>query len=101
MFAADGTLDEEWEERNVAFHQSLYDACGSPSLKFVCHVLYERHCRYRRLWSRTDNQTRDVAREHELLMKAALSRDATAAIALLRDHRSATLADVVATAPGT
>jgi hypothetical protein len=34
-------------------------------------------------------------------MKAALSRDATAAIALLRDHRSATLADVVATAPGT
>jgi DNA-binding GntR family transcriptional regulator len=101
MFAADGTLDEEWEERNVAFHQSLYEACGSPSLKFVCHVLYERHCRYRRLWSRTDNQTRDVAREHELLMKAALSRDATAAIALLRDHRSATLADVVATAPGT
>jgi GntR family carbon starvation induced transcriptional regulator len=101
MFAPDGTLDEEWEARNVAFHQSLYEACGSPSLKFVCRVLYERHCRYRRLWSRYDNQTRDVAREHELLMKAALSRDAVAAIALLRDHRSATLADVVATCPNT
>jgi GntR family carbon starvation induced transcriptional regulator len=97
MFASDGALDEEWEARNVAFHQSLYDACGSPSLKFVCRVLYERHCRYRRLWSRQDNQTRDVAREHELLMKAALARDAPSAIALLRDHRSATLADIVAT----
>ena len=99
MFLPDGTLDEEWEARNVAFHQSLYEACGSPSLKFVCRVLYERHCRYRRLWSRQDNQTRDVAREHELLMKAALSRDAVAAIALLRDHRSSTLADVVVTCP--
>jgi DNA-binding GntR family transcriptional regulator len=99
MFAPDGALDEEWEARNVAFHQSLYEACGSPSLKLVCRVLYERHCRYRRFWSRDDNQTRDVAREHELLMKATLSRDAVAAIALLRDHRSATLADVVATYP--
>jgi GntR family transcriptional regulator, carbon starvation induced regulator len=97
MFADDGALDEEWEARNVAFHQSLYDACGSPSLKFVCRVLYDRHCRYRRLWSREDNQTRDVAREHELLMKAALARDADTAIALLRDHRSATLADIVTT----
>ena len=97
MFAEDGTLDEEWEARNVAFHQSLYEACGSPSLKFVCRVLYERHGRYRRYWSRHDNQTRDVAREHELLMKAALARDAAATIALLRDHRSATLADVFAT----
>ena len=33
MFAADGTLDAEWEARNVAFHEALYEACGSPSLE--------------------------------------------------------------------
>ena len=52
MFAPDGSLDPEWEARNVAFHESLYAACGSPSLKLVCHVLYERHSRYRRLRTR-------------------------------------------------
>ena len=99
MFAADGTLDPEWEVRNVAFHESLYEACGSPSLKLVCHVLYERHSRYRRLRTRQGDPTRNVAKEHEALMRATISRDADTAIALLRKHRSATLADVAARWP--
>jgi DNA-binding GntR family transcriptional regulator len=99
MFAADGTLDPEWEVRNVAFHESLYEACGSPSLKLVCHVLYERHSRYRRLRTRQGDPTRNVAREHEALMRATISRDADTAIALLRKHRTATLADVAARWP--
>ncbi len=99
MFARDGTLDPEWEARNVAFHESLYDACGSPSLKLVCHVLYERHSRYRRLRTRQGNPGRNVAREHEALMKATINRDAEGAISLLRKHRTATLADVAARWP--
>ena len=96
MFVSDGTLDPEWEARNVAFHEALYDACGSPSLKLVCHVLYERHSRYRRLRTRQGDPTRSVAKEHEALMRATISRDTDTAVALLRKHRSATLADVAA-----
>ena len=99
MFISDGTLDPEWEARNVAFHESLYDACGSPSLKLVCHVLYERHSRYRRLRTQQGDPTRNVAREHEALMRATISRDGDTAVALLRKHRSATLADVAARWP--
>jgi GntR family transcriptional regulator, carbon starvation induced regulator len=96
MFVADGTLDAEWEARNVAFHESLYEACGSPSLKLVCHLLYERHSRYRRLRTRQGDPSRNVSKEHEGLMRATIGRNADAAIALLRKHRSATMADVTA-----
>jgi GntR family carbon starvation induced transcriptional regulator len=99
MFVSDGTLDAEWEARNVAFHESLYDACGSPSLKLVCHVLYERHSRYRRLRTRQGDPTRNVSKEHEALMRATIARDTDTAIGLLRKHRSATLADVAARWP--
>jgi DNA-binding GntR family transcriptional regulator len=96
MFAADGTLDPEWEARNVAFHEALYAACGSPSLKLVCHVLYERHSRYRRLRTKkVGKPDRDVSKEHEALMQATIRRDAGTAVALLRKHRSATLDDVL------
>lgn len=99
MFAADGTLDIEWEARNVAFHEALYEACGSPSLKFVCHLLYERHSRYRRLRTRQGDPSRNVAKEHEGLMRATITRQADTAVALLRTHRAATMADVTARWP--
>ena len=99
MFAADGTLDTEWEARNVAFHEALYEACGSPSLKLVCHLLYERHSRYRRLRTRQGDPSRNVSKEHEGLMRATVGRNADAAVALLRKHRAATMADVTARWP--
>jgi GntR family transcriptional regulator, carbon starvation induced regulator len=100
MFAGDGTLDPEWEARNVAFHEALYAACGSPSLKLVCHVLYERHSRYRRLRTKKGGKPdRDVLKEHEALMQATIRRDSGTAVALLRKHRSATLDDVLAKWP--
>ncbi|MFL6280672.1 MAG: FCD domain-containing protein [Vicinamibacterales bacterium] len=99
MFASDGTLDVEWEARNVAFHEALYEACGSPSLKLVCHLLYERHSRYRRLRTRQGDPGRNVAKEHEGLMRATIGRNADAAVALLRKHRAATMADVTARWP--
>jgi GntR family carbon starvation induced transcriptional regulator len=99
MFASDGTLDVEWEARNVAFHEALYDACGSPSLKLVCHLLSERHSRYRRLRTRQGDPGRNVSKEHEGLMRATIGRNADAAVALLRKHRAATMADVTARWP--
>jgi len=96
MFSPDGTLDPEWEARNVAFHEALYAACGSPSLKLVCHVLYERHSRYRRLRTKKGGKPgRDVSSEHEALMQATIRRDTETAVAMLRRHRSATLDDVL------
>ena len=99
MFSPDGTLDTEWEARNVAFHEALYAACGSPSLKLVCHVLYERHSRYRRLRTKSSGEDRDVSQEHGALMRATIARDATRAVALLRTHRAATLGAVLAEWP--
>lgn len=96
MFADDGTLDVEWEARNVAFHESLYAACGSPSLIVLCRQLSERFSRYRRLRTRQTNPTRDVAGEHEQLMRTVVGRRPEDAIALLRKHRSTTIADILA-----
>jgi DNA-binding GntR family transcriptional regulator len=68
-------------------------------LKLVCHLLYELHTRYRRLRRREGDQRRNVAKEHEGLMRATVGRNADAAVALLRKHRAATLADVTARWP--
>jgi DNA-binding GntR family transcriptional regulator len=69
-------------------------------LKLVCHVLYERHSRYRRLRTKKFGKPdRDVSKEHEALMQATIRRDAGTAVALLRKHRGATLDDVLAKWP--
>lgn len=95
MFDAGGQLDPEWEARNVAFHKSLYAACGSPSLLLLCDVLSQRFGRYRRLRARHAGERRDVGEEHARISRAALARDADAAIAMLRTHRERTIADVL------
>jgi DNA-binding GntR family transcriptional regulator len=88
-------LDPEWEPHNLAFHESLYAACGSPSLMRFCRVLSERFSRYRRLWARRPHK-RNIAKEHEELCRAVLNRDTAAAIAALRRHRTTTIQDLLA-----
>jgi DNA-binding GntR family transcriptional regulator len=92
---AKGTLDSGWEPRNLAFHESLYAACGSPSLLRFCRTLSERFSRYRRLWARGVHK-RNIAKEHEDLCRAVLARDAAAAVAALRAHRTRTIRDLLA-----
>jgi GntR family carbon starvation induced transcriptional regulator len=96
MRSARGRLDPGWEPRNLAFHESLYAACGSPSLMRFCRVLSERFSRYRRLWARHLTHKRDIAKEHADLCRAVLSRDTTAAVAALRKHRTTTIQDLLA-----
>jgi len=95
MRTAQGTLDPDWEPRNLAFHESLYAACGSPSLMRFCRTLSERFSRYRRLWARGTHK-RNIAKEHENICRAVLNRDAAAAVAALRRHRTTTIRDLLA-----
>lgn len=96
MTTSDGRLDAGWEPRNLAFHESLYAACGSPSLMRFCRVLSERFSRYRRLWARNLARKRNIAKEHEDLCRAVLNRNTTAALAALRRHRMTTIEDLLA-----
>ena len=97
MLSDDMTLDAEWELRNVAFHESLYASCGSPSLIYMCRQLSDRVSRYLRLWAMHAPTTRDVAREHREMMEAVVGRDAPKAIELLYQHRMLTIQDLLAT----
>jgi DNA-binding GntR family transcriptional regulator len=96
MRTPQGRLDPGWEPRNLAFHESLYAACGSPSLMRFCRVLSERFSRYRRLWARRPASKRNIAQEHEDLRRAVLTRDTAAALAALRKHRMTTIQDLLA-----
>lgn len=96
MLGPDGMLDPEWEARNTAFHESLFAACGSPSIIFFCGQLSDRFSRYLRLWATHAGQNRDVGTEHQELMRAVVDRDAERAIALLHHHRTATIQELLA-----
>jgi GntR family transcriptional regulator, carbon starvation induced regulator len=96
MRTEQGRLDPAWEPRNLAFHESLYAACGSPSLMRFCRVLSERFSRYRRLWARHLTRKRNIAKEHEVLCRAVLRRDTAAALTALRKHRTTTIQDLLA-----
>ena len=91
-----GRLDAGWEPRNLAFHESLYAACGSPSLMRFCRVLSERFSRYRRLWARQLTRKRNIGKEHQVLCRAVLNRDTSAAVTALRRHRTTTIQDLLA-----
>ena len=91
----DGTLDPDWEPWNLAFHESLYAACGSPLLMGFCRALSERFSRYRRLWARGGHK-RNIPKEHADLCRAVLARDTAAAVAALRKHRTTTIRDLLA-----
>ncbi len=98
MLIGDNTLDPEWEVRHQAFHTALREACGSPWLMCFCGTLFERAARYRRLSVRT-GATRDVASEHEAILRAAIARDATTAESLMRKHLTHTT-DLIYQEPG-
>lgn len=78
------------------FTESLYAACGSPSLMRFCRILSEQFSRYRRLWARRLTRKRNIAKEHEVLCRAELRRDTAKAVAALRKHRTTTIQDLLA-----
>ena len=88
--AQDVEVANAWEALHRDFHHSLVAACGSPWLLRLHTQLVQHSERYRRvrLFHATPSAMllRDVEREHEALVKAALARDPVKACALMEKH---------------
>jgi DNA-binding GntR family transcriptional regulator len=93
---AEGAFSDEWNAANEALHAALRAACGSPLLLGFCDALSERYYRYRRLWARHPSGQRNPAHEHEAIVNAVIARDSAKAIALVKEHLSATTEELLA-----
>lgn len=76
------------EERHHRFHRALISACCSNWLLDFAEKLYVETERYRFpvLGGLRAHPSRDVTKEHQDIMEAAIARDADKAIALLTAH---------------
>ena len=81
-----GTRNEEWELIHREFHEALISACGMPVLLQFCSILHDLSDRYRRIFLARYPRDRNIRGEHEAIFKAAIARDAAAAVMLLRRH---------------
>jgi len=83
----DGHVSSEWFAVHERFHQALLEGCGNDRLLAVAMNLRDAATIYRR-WSRPvgHDYERDVAREHQELLDAVLSRNASVAADLLVQH---------------
>ena len=77
-------LDERWSRTHKEFHMALLAGCGSIKLLSACASALDEAERYRCLSSRSSGHVRHG--EHQLILNAALDRDARLATALLRKH---------------
>lgn len=87
---ADGSDVLAMERRHHDFHRALIAECGSPRLLALADQLYIETQRYRlpSLTGRLAGKSpRDVPREHEEIMEAALRRNAHAADLLATHYR--------------
>lgn len=75
---------DTWKRYDLEFHQALISACGSASLKGLHSAVLNRYLRYQMIALSFRNAI--SAREHRALLDAAMSRDATAAGAILQEH---------------
>jgi GntR family transcriptional regulator, carbon starvation induced regulator len=90
-FTSDGRVNDEYQARHREFHMSILAPCGSRWLLELSAKLFDWAERYRNLAMRGDVVgSRDVAAEHDNLMKAVLARDAERSIQLFNDHVRAT-----------
>ncbi len=78
-----------FETQHKAFHMALLEACASPILLRFCDRLYDLNVRYRHLALRTASYpSRDVSKEHDDILAAALDRDADfASVSLMQHYR--------------
>ncbi|MEM7403941.1 MAG: FCD domain-containing protein [Pseudomonadota bacterium] len=75
-----------WEDCHRTFHFALLSACGSSIMLRFCTELYDQNIRYRHLAGRQAYPRRNIQREHQDIMQAALDRDADAAVEALLSH---------------
>lgn len=97
---ADGPVPAEAEGAHKQFHTALVAACGSSRLLEGHSTLYDQAHRYRHQMLERTHDLEGFLRSHEVLMKAALSRDAERACAELVAHLRFTLEKVYPEATG-
>lgn len=92
---APGRILPEWAAAHREFHRVLLVACDCAPLMHIVSNLADSADLYRR-WAAQSQVAvdRDVEREHQLLLEAALAHDAPLLGQRLREHYQATL-DVV------
>ena len=83
-------ISDDWEAAHHAFHLALVAACDSTWLLKIRAQLYTQAERYRRLSLRISATRRDIAAEHQKLLKAAIARDAERSIDLMAQHLAVT-----------
>jgi DNA-binding GntR family transcriptional regulator len=86
-FTSHGQVNDEYLARHREFHMSILAPCGSRWLLELSERLFDWTQRYQNLALRADLVgSRDVASEHNDLVKAVLARDVAKSIALLNEH---------------
>lgn len=91
---------EAWQRAHRHFHEELISACDVPVLLEICDTLLDGSELYRRVASRVGETDRDVAREHEEIMEAAVAREVDTAVELFEAHVQRTAATVVSALEG-
>ena len=75
-FTSDGRVNDDYLARHREFHMSILAPCGSRWLLEMSEKLFDWTQRYQNLALRSDVVgSRDVAGEHNELVKAILARD--------------------------
>jgi GntR family transcriptional regulator, carbon starvation induced regulator len=86
-FTSDGGVNDDYLIRHREFHMSILAPCGSRWLLELSEKLFDWTQRYQNLALRSDVVgSRDVANEHNELVKAVLARDVAKSISLLNAH---------------
>lgn len=77
----------EWAAAHEAFHDALGLGCDSPRLITMARSLRDSSEIYRQLSGPRGAETgRDIRAEHRHIMELATARDATGAVAALKEH---------------
>ena len=85
-FTLDGRVNDDYLARHRELHMSILAPCGSLQLE-MSEKLFDWTQRHQNLALRGDVVgSRDVAAEHNDLVKAILSRDVQKSIRLLNEH---------------
>lgn len=84
-------MNPAWERAHDNFHTTLLAGCRSKWLKHFAATLRTQTARYRHMSLRSEHaEERNVAKEHEGIVKAVLARDADLACELLSQHFAVT-----------
>ena len=95
MRDGDRSGTELWKRYDWEFHQALISACGSQVLMDTHAAIFDKYLRYQMIALSFRGDI--AAREHEILLEAALKRDAATATATLERHVSGGVEHALAT----